>query len=264
MRNERRHFGRRYAVCVVPLGSRSQIQKEREMNRYSTALLVALAASASANAGVWSFFDDELDSGDWSTDVVVIQESAAGSILHQPNGDPTDNGYLSFELEAEPGGALSAVAINNLGVYDPAVEGGVASIDVSVLARRLENEPAFVSGQLAIEQDGVLYRSFGFDASFEDDPSQWSERAWTFNSADSFEGYNPITGDILTDAHPDFSSSGGAMRFGFVLPHFGVGVESTQRIYDFDELSLQITSVPAPGAAALLGLAGLSASRRRR
>ena len=92
-----------------------------------------------------------------------------------------------------------------------------------------------------------------------------------FNQA-AFNLFDFTTGALDATQHPDFSSTGAAMDFGFAsrLTVSGVpGVNSIDGTFGFDNLSITVNNnsaaVSEPGALPLLGLAAflISAFSRR-
>ena len=233
------------------------------MKRTACSLTTLLLAGAAANAGVWSFSDNEFSSPDWTNSAYTIMGDVDAIVLHQPNGDPADNGYLSMEIVAGGNGAGSAISFSNHAVYDPSSEGAVGQLSYELLGRTQSTLVlGFSQNVLAIEQGGQIY--VHVDNGTADDLGEWMSSGGVL-TAEDFWNIDPATFDFDLDAHPDFSAGGSAIRFGLTAAFHNTDQSNEGwEIQDYDELTLQIVGIPAPGAAGLFGLAGLAATRRRR
>jgi hypothetical protein len=137
------------------------------MNLRTKALstVLALAAASAAPAGVWGFEEDDFQASDWTSSAFTQYGDALVNVLHQPNGDPENNGYLSLEFVNDPGVEAFAVSLYGGAVYDPSVQGAVSSITLGVNTRHdFANDPDLYNTIFALEQDGVLYLNSEWDA----------------------------------------------------------------------------------------------------
>ncbi|MFN5497882.1 MAG: hypothetical protein ACK5C3_15075 [bacterium] len=91
----------------------------------------------------------------------------------------------------------------------------------------------------------------GASSTFSNAGSSVTQGGWVLNSANYF-GFR-------------FSPAAGGTRYGYGIMTIGatMGVRTMDWLY-YEDSGASITVVPAPGAMALVGLAGLAARRRRR
>lgn len=91
----------------------------------------------------------------------------------------------------------------------------------------------------------------GASSTFSNAASSVTQGGWVLNSVNYF-GFR-------------FSPSAGGTRYGYGIMTIGatMGVRTLNWLY-YEDTGASITVVPAPGAMALVGLAGLAARRRRR
>ncbi|RMH29483.1 MAG: hypothetical protein D6693_01885 [Planctomycetota bacterium] len=88
-------------------------------------------------------------------------------------------------------------------------------------------------------------------------PNVWTEITFSID---------PLSPQFLTFEGSDFNSvfsNVGNLQFGVIVNNTLAGLDQSFT-FDIDTITLSGTAVPAPGAAALLVLAGLAAPRRRR
>lgn len=230
------------------------------MNPTAISIATLLLSAASASAGVWSFSDDQFDSNDWINTAHVVAGDATSIVLHQPNGDPEGNGYLGMEYTGEDESIALAFSLSEHARYDPSVSGAISRIDYGYLARSAGQ--LHVPTHLVFMQDGVLYNHS--ITAFVDEPGDWAAISGTGIDANDFYSRDPLTNETSYDTPPDFSSSGSEIQFGLLYAFYNHSEQALEFVRDYDELDIRVTSVPAPSAAALFGLAGLTAARRRR
>lgn len=224
----------------------------------SSSLLIAGGAS-----GAWSFVDHDFISTDWSHSIYANQVQGNIAALHQPDGG-NDERYLSYEFTTNSGHRVQIASFNTANVYDPSTESAIESLGFSFTTRQLMGDSATLDAWLAIQQNGTLYIAYVGDLEY--DGSNWMLVNGDGLTAANFVEYDPPSGDIFHLNHPDFSANGAAMRFGIfdLQGNFDQGPQQLVRIDDYDNFSIRIQNIPAPGAAALLSLAGLTSLRRRR
>lgn len=235
------------------------------IDRTAMSLAAVAAMILGASSGVsaaWSFADGEFLQADWSHSIYADQAQGHIAALHQPDGG-NDGRYLSYEFTSNLGHRVQIASFNTANVYDPSVDGAIADLGFSFTTRQLMGDADSLSAWLAIEQNGALYISFV--GGLEYDGSNWMLVNGDGLTADDFVEYDPPSGDFFPMDHPDFSVNGAAMRFGLfdLQGNFDQGPQQLVRIDDYDNFSIRIQNIPAPGAAALLSLAGLSSLRRR-
>ena len=234
---------------------------DRSAMRMAAFAALTLGVGGVAEAA-WTFTDGEFLQADWTNSVFATGEQGLVSVLHQPDGG-NDGRYLSYEMTTNGGFRVQATSFNDANVYDPSVEGAIQELAFSFTTRQLMGHDTTLNSWLAVEQDGTLFLFIIDDQDY--DGSNWMIVNDSGLTAENFSAYNPTTGDFEPSSDPDFSENGSAIRFGIfeLLDNFQ-GQEPIVQIDDYDNFSIRITNIPAPGSIALLGLAGLTTLRRRR
>ncbi len=238
----------------------------------------ALLAGGTASADTIIFQDGDFEPGSWSLldpfwsglpdsgeTMSVITDRFIG-------GNPANKFMAQFFTVNFPPDmfnvAFAPVMMNNF-VYDPSTQGAITEIAASILTMRIVDgmPPNVGSARMFIEQNGRLYVAapgpnwFGHDFNEPDTTRNFSG----YGEMDFVELIPEVGWDM--NSHPDFDGS--TMRFGFghSLTSSGLtGLGQTLIAGGFDDVSVRLETipVPAPGAFALLGLAGLAGRRRRR
>lgn len=243
------------------------------MNRSARLGVATIALSTLAglatNAHAVTFFDGIFNDPDWSLTVfnnATGVGSTSSGLQFLAGGNPNEYRRVRNQLLVQPPGNGSVIGFHMRAgaFYNPSTQGAITSIDYS------EDSINFVptaivpgNGQgtgLAILQGGVFYR--------QQNPILVmpfvTHSNWTLNQslgllAADFAEVTPA-GVVLPFSNPDFSVSGAVMQFGFWRGNSGNGGYNTDCGID----NWHVNIVPAPGAAALLGLGGLLVARRRR
>jgi hypothetical protein len=136
--------------------------------------------------------------------------------------------------------------------YSPAASGPLSALSISFDSRWVDG---LVSLGAVVEQNGLIWMA-GYAL------NTFSWQTYTFTTAgESWFMINPSGGVLGTG--PDFSASGSPMRFGFWTGN-GTGPGGIQYTRTALVDNFVVSFVPSPGAAAVLGLGGLLAARRRR
>ena len=155
----------------------------------------------------------------------------------------------------------------NAFTYNPSVDGAIEEIAGSMHTMPVSGTGgfAYVLPRMYIVQDGRVYTSWhseNWGGFLGDDAAQI--RNFDSYTADDFFEIELNVG-LNLDSHPDFAGS--AMQFGFGVQLTSTNLQdvgSLTRVLGFDDVSVRLNTVPAPGGLALLGLAGLATRRRQR
>jgi hypothetical protein len=237
------------------------------MNR-STATLatLTLAAGLASPAFAVTFFDGVFNNADWSV-TTTLNTNAAGSsangLQFLTGGNPNEFRRIRNQLlVSSPTGMLHGFHMNVTAFYDPSNQGAITSIDYSEDSINFVNQNGNGQGSgLAIIQNGRFYRTSSLLVMPFTSFSTWQPNSQLGLTAASFWEVDTSTGMVIAGT-PDFSASGSIMQLGFCRANSNNGSINTE--CGIDNWRVQINQVPAPGAAALLGLGTLSIARRRR
>jgi len=151
--------------------------------------------------------------------------------------------------------------------WDPAVDGAVASIQISYDAHAVASglPGGFTNAQvgIALLQDGIVYEGANRTSpnlTGNPFPNELNRVSFTPHDAASFT-------DVLGNT-PDFSEAGSRIYFGITFREELTSPFANTIFPDFvgrfREYSAAVTIVPGPGSIAVLGLGGVIAVRRRR
>lgn len=229
------------------------------------AALIAAAASIQV-ASAATYFDGIFNDADWtlSNFVNATGVGSFGAAFQMPvGGNPNEYRIIRHNLVvSNPGnGHYTGLHFKNTAIYDPGTQGAVSYIDYSEDSINFLTQGGNGQGSgLAIYQGGKFY--------LQRNPILVMPYAgystWTANAAPGLVAGDlweiDITGFMNSSSNPDFSASGAPMQFGFWRGNSGNGSYNTECGID----NWFVNVVPAPGAAALMGMGGLLASRRRR
>lgn len=134
--------------------------------------------------------------------------------------------------------------------YTPSVSGALTGLSIAFDSRYIDGLSAIGA---VVEQSGLTWM-WGYEIN----TPGWQRWTFTPTSSDWFL-INPSGAQL--GAGPDFSSSGGPMRFGYYTAN---GATNSGYTHSGLTDNFTVSFVPAPSAAALIGIMGLGAIRRRR
>lgn len=236
---------------------------------------VLLGAAFAASAGP-SFNDGVLGLADYTQILLDPDPTVSVSISTlAAGGNPGSALDIHFTNANAPVSMNSFQGfINNTFVYAPSAQGALSGVDYS--NDRYVSVGPELAGLTTVTRALVSQLGRYYVATIADPASQprnsWFTTSATGLGSAAFNGFSFTTG--LTDfaAHPDFSTTGSTLAFGFVnrllLDTGGqpVHLDADFR-YDNIAYGLQVAAIPEPGTWALmlaaLPLAGAVARRRR-
>lgn len=206
------------------------------------------------------FSDGTYDPANWTT-VLEYGNGTVSATQVNMGGNPDRYlrvDHINFTWE------LVAYHFQNDAVYDPSLA-PIERVEWSQDERAIQNLFGIgVPFTLAVEQNGKRYKISSY-SQFRNDSSSWvtfTSPIGGYTAADFFQ-YD-IPGNVLLEDHPDFSSTGSPLVFGFCTLDNNLDY-LTSRAAGFDNWSVTLTTVPIPAAIWLLGsgLIGLVGIRKK-
>lgn len=228
-------------------------------------MVAALALTVSATANAQSFFDGTFASG-WSTQVII--GGGTGSGLTSPTagvgggGDP----YWEVTHSVNCCGSYLGLFSSSPFIWNPSTQGAISNLTMSYQFRTFN---AAVATGYMLQQGGRNYFRYaaapngGWSIPYVESglemPGMWCE----LTSGPTWTG--------CPGANPDFSSTGGQIRFGVFTANssLGGGYGTTSGIDNFSvefraDTPPNVTPEPASLALLATGLVGVGAVVRRR
>lgn len=240
------------------------------VTRVVAALAVALPALSGATV-VASYGDGEFLDSAWTSmllwDTTPAHNASQTTTRLAAGGHPGAAQQTSLHFNTTGTGGIQGVAAGHLfsgAVYDPSVHGGIASVKMTLDQRSVAQigaTPGTFHGLLA-QQAGTLFIRLINPAA---ESTAWQSIA----SADLVAGlFHEVLPTGYGPALPDFSRNGAPIQFGYAsVTALGPGPSGGFTIVSaVDNWGVTVTSVPEPGALALVLAAGGGATwagRRR-
>ncbi len=221
--------------------------------RFIVVMLLAAGLSTSLSRGAVVFTDSDFLLADW-TQFQSVGNGALAASQGLVGGNPDEYrrvDHLSFSFN------FVAFHLNTAAVHDPSAQ-EIATIDFAIDQIALFNHAGIGVGVApAVFQNGVGYLTLN-GLLINSDVFNWvSLSASGFTALDFRTFANP-------NAHPDFSSAGAPMTFGFATINDNGGAIRS-RAAGFDNWNLTLNPVvPEPASAALLLIAAIGPALRRR
>lgn len=225
----------------------------RTVQLLSMCACVSVGSIVQADVAVFS--DTDFDLADWSVTATRLTNSTYGinQVTDARPGDPT-NAVRSVTQTVSGGyNGISLFHGLDAAVHDPAADGPINSIAYSYDARKVSSSSSSnaIALSFALMQDGVVYTV---------DYLAWSHYNWINRSN---------TGLLATDFtdganHPDFSSAGEPIAFGYLTSNSStLGSFSTTSYVDAYSVNVDYVPVPEPASLSLLAVGGLALLHRR-
>lgn len=218
----------------------------------------AVAASAGVAQATVSFSDSQFETTTWVTETISNNGTfAASQSIGTGNGGPARLLNMTTGANLNDTVAIFSRYGNTTSTrYEPMISGEIASVDLQ-MDMKLFSTSIVGKGPmlyLGIKQGNVIYRP---TTGIEVNPNVWTEFLRIGYTASDFVRADGGTGSI------DFSATAVPLRFGFISVQSNTG-EAFTTASQYDNFCVYVQNVPAPGATALLGMAGLAVLRRRR
>ena len=243
------------------------------MQHFTRATVAALTLGFASVAGASIVFNDP-----------TVSPASYTTLIY--SNDPTVNIAVSATASGNPGAALQVLFTNSGGpvnvmsfegfinpafAYNPALQGAIQNVDFSndryVDFGATINPLLTVSSRVLLLQGGKYYFASFLDPQVRG--AFYTSAAPSPFSAANFGLFDFTTGASDPLQHPDFSSAGSLIDFGFAS-RFNLNTAGApfalNGVYRFDNISIGINAVPEPSALALvcLGLAAAGVCARRR
>ena len=205
-------------------------------------------------SGEVSFFDGDFVEEDWDFEYFIAGDPRTEALAEtrEADGNPGAYRYREWTAYMSPhiSGAVTAVQIQNTFSYDPAVNGAIHDLDFAFDVKTLavwsaDSSPALI-------QDGKYYIALE-KRTFTND--QWVNVAFDDLRESDFFLLDPSNRSLRDETrHPDFSSTGAPVQFGYYNHArfvFGSG-RSGPYYSSLDNWSCTVTPIPTWDVAVLV------------
>jgi hypothetical protein len=193
-----------------------------------------------------TFFDDTFNDADWTVTIATHGNGGTTAAIQRPSGGNTGN-YREVEvvLNPDPGGGLTSAVLGfhwRIGAnYSPATQGAIASLDYSEDAKLLSGGGMGQEAGLVLRQGTNIYVPPGFFLT--------PETSWTAKLVSGLRSMNfvrMLVPETYVDPaqHPDFSTNGQPIQFGFLRGMANGGSGVTTRTAGIDNWSVRVHNPP--------------------
>jgi len=179
----------------------------------------------------------EGDFGSWTFGNVAASGSSATGTVLTSGGHPD----VCIQATTVTGTGAWATAMNRGVSWNPATDGAITTVQMALDVKSVSGWGQGQNLQVFVEQAGQLYGAPGYPGVGTGSSTSWHTVTKGVFSADSFSKvteWDPRNWD--TAAHPDFSSQGSSLTFGFAVAN-SISGTYTQL---YDNWSLTVTADP--------------------
>jgi hypothetical protein len=235
---------------VLPTGLKNGdgLMKHATLILAAVALLLGGAERVQADI---TFFDGTFNNADWT----VPQSHdllGAGQVAIGGNPNSYRQTRISFNEDID-----YAAQVNTTFLYNPSIQGAITGLTWE--SDSITTNAFGGTEYLLIQQAGVLY--FTPTVTEGSTSNVWLHFSRTVNPGD-FTRVNPNSGDLKGIGSPDFTSTGSALDFGYLIQVTGGGFFTSDTGIDNYSLTVAANSaapvVPEPTSITLLALGSLS------
>lgn len=146
-------------------------------------------------------------------------------------------GYVQTVMTYPPSGASLGIFLWSPFIYTPSAEGPIASVDLGQ-SRATNNSTGwamnFLQYVFTLRQANKTYM---FYTAAPATPNAWQSQMFFDFTAARFWEQDELTGAILWDSHPDFTTAGGPIQFGY---HLGAATAGYDYVQCLDNYAITI------------------------
>lgn len=218
-------------------------------------LMLFTGASSQLQA---TFTDGQFYNNDWQ--VLLYTTGLGGTVTGDhisSGGHFVDYRQVATNLNPAPAGpgksAVLGIHEKINAIYKPALESAIDSIDFSIDFKSIISSYAGQAFGMSIKQDGNVYGTIQRLTYAVD---QWQSEQKVGLKASDFSRFDFTAGEFVMNniKHPDFSTSGSPIRFGFYTWR-STGASSSSphsKVIGYDNWSVTVHPVPEPTSLLLL------------
>lgn len=210
-------------------------------------LVTVMTLALAPQGPTTTFFDDTFDNGRWTTTDIIVgpgtTSSATGAQVQAGNPAPAWRSTHTFVAGAGST-TVWAIHMSSAAVYDPS-GGAIAEVHSWLDHRSTINTRA----QAALTQGSQVYISLQANWLTGGNQTSWATRGPDTSTAQDFVELLP-NGSYALTSHPDFTTAGAPIMFGFVTGNSTATTVTYEA--DWDNFRIGLNGAPA-GVAVRLG-----------
>ena len=174
-------------------------------------ILVSTVMFSTCTKGSITFSDGVFNTSDWQ--LVIEQGGNGGSVSfsqESTGGNPDEYLRITDTVNAAPPYSIIAgIFFNTSAIYNPQTQGEIVSLEYSEDSVMFQGWGSGQTAGLALRQNGIIYYAhYPGSGMINANRNSWTQRSFTSLNAENF-------GHWYVPNHPDFSSGGSPIEFGF-------------------------------------------------